>query len=262
MKRFFAVFLVCILALGVGANVCARGNVLDIIEGRQNLLLFATVEDFSDGTVLLDPYGVMTSSGWKKMLDDEQILVDTFYYTYCPEHSDMPEKPVKGDNIVISLNRNGSRYVLANGAYKVSSLDYKLLTIHVSEKTKGQDCLENIVMLVEYIHSNGEVYKFNEEDGVITAEIEGNSVQIYPTDKIMNYVSFVNSMGEVVEAIKTKDVIEGGTLDENAYDVNVIINDNRWLLAIGVILLGLLIGGIFAYKSAIKEVVIKRKRGR
>lgn len=260
MKRFFAVLLVSILVLCAYTNVCARGSVWDIIEGRQDLILFATVEDFSDGAVILDPYGSMTSSGWKRMPNSEQITVDTFYYTYCPDHSDMPTKPVKGDNIVISLNKNGSGYVMANGAYKVSSLDHKLLTIHVSEKAKEQDCLADIVVLVKYLHSNGEIKKFDNKNGIITAEVDGRTSQVYPTDKIMNYVSFVNSRGEVVEAIKTKDVIEGGTLAENAYDTK-ITNDNRWIFAAVVLILGLIAGGVFAYRNSIRDIVIKKKRG-
>ena len=53
-------------------------------------------------------------------------------------------------------------------------------------------------MVSFYLHSNGEIKKFKYKDGILTVDEEGGNEQLYPTDKITNYVSFVNNKGEVV----------------------------------------------------------------
>lgn len=257
MKKFFAVLLICVLVNGMCISVYADADAWDIIAGKQDILLFATVEGFDNGKIVLDPYGIMTPDGWEKY-NSGYITVDSFLYFTGPNS---PTKPLKGENVIISLNKSDSGYKMANGAYRVQDLDYKLLRVYVSENVDNQEWIAQIIALVKYLHSNGTVKDFSYKDGILTSTINGNTEQLYPTDAIFNYIRFINSKGEFVDSIVTKDIIKGGNLDENAYVVNKAA-DIRWMFALGIIFIGIIVGGFFAYKSAIKDVVITRRRRR
>lgn len=250
MKKSVITLFVFILLICTCSAALAQGSVSDMIAGDQDMLLLASVEDITDTTIILDPYDIISAEGDDVMpLLDESIVVDKFQYSYCADHSDISLTPVKGNNVFISLNRNGSRYTVAHGAYRVSSLDYRLLTFHVSESMKGSDCLADIVALANFVRSNGNMQDFHFENGTLTAKAGNKTLTLYPTDNITEMISFVNNKGEIVDAMETKDIIiEGESAGVEKKD------DYRWIASCVLILMGVVIGAIVVYNASAGDV--------
>lgn len=256
MKKSAINLLAFILLICVCTVASAKGSVSDMIEGDQDILLLASIEDITDTTIVLDPYDIIGAEEDDTAISlDDNIVVDKFQYSYCEEHSDVSLTPVKGNNVFISINRNGSRYTMAHGAYKVSSLDYRLLTFHASESMKGSDCLADVVALANFVRSDGGMQDFNFENGVLTAKAGSKTLTLYPTDNITEMISFVNNKGEIVDAMETKDVIIEGepvSLERE--------NDYRWIVSYALILIGVVVGAIVVYNAAAGDVMNRSKK--
>ncbi len=255
MKIITKILLVFMLLLCVCPVSFAQGNVSDIMAGNQDHLLLATVVDIDDSSIILAPYHsiyVDAASVGTQSLNDN-ITVRKFRYSYCDDHSDISSSPRVGDNIFISLDKNGSEYTMANGAYKISSVDYKLLTFYAAESMKDRDCLADIVSLAYFVRTDGSMRDFSFENGTLTAYIDSRPLTLYPTENIAEMVTFVNINGQVIDNVKTKDVIIQGEepLEEKA--------DYRWLISYGLILIGVLVGGIVVYNATAKDILDRKK---
>lgn len=256
MKFITKVLLIFMLLMCV-CPVCAQGNISDIIDGNQDHLLLATVVDIDDSSIILAPYHAIYANGAPADSPslNENIAVEKFRYSYCEDHTDISMSPRVGDNIFISLNKNGAKYTMANGAYKISSVDYKLLTFYASESMRESDCLANIVALAYFVRTDGSMRDFRFENGTLTTYIDGRPLTLYPTENIAETITFVNLSGQVIGGAKIKDVIIDG---EKPVEDEI---DYRWLISYGLIFLGVLVGGVVVYNATAKDI-LDRKRDR
>lgn len=256
MKSILSILLAFMLLLCASPAMCAQGNVSDIIGGSQDYLLLATVVDIDGSSIILAPYhSIYTNDDKPTQSLNENITVEKFRYSYCDDHTDISMSPRVGDNIFISLDKNGYKYSMANGAYKISSVDYKLLTFYASESMRESDCLADIVALAYFVRTDGSMRDFRFEKGTLTTYIDERPLTLYPTENIAETISFVNLSGQVIESAKIKDVIkEGEYAVEDEFDC-------RWLIAYGIIFLGVLVGGIVVYNATAKDI-LNRKSNR
>lgn len=244
MKNIFKYLLCFMMLLCLCTSVYAQGDVSGIVSGNQDHLMLATVVDITDTSIILAPHQLIyiDSQDEQSTFLNENISVDKFRYSYCADHSDISTSPRVGDNIFISLDNVGARYVMKNGAYKVSSVDYKMLTFYASESMRGEGCLADIVSLAYFVRTNGAMRRFRFENGVLTADSDGNKLTLYPTENITDTVTFLNIDGKVVDAAETEDVIIHG--EERSQKKNT---DHRWLISYAIIILGVVVGGVVVY---------------
>lgn len=245
MKKIARLMTFLLVFLCFSPVVFADDNVFEIIEGSQDYLVLGTVVDINDTYVVLEHYQTVDAenSALVPLKRNENISIDKFRYSYCDEHSDISVTPRLGDNVFISVNKNGKSYTMANGAYKISSVDYKMLTFFASEDMKNQDCMADIMALAYFVRTNGEKKDFTFENGTLTTFVDSKKLTLYPTENITEMVTFLDDDGNIVEAAVTKDVIiHGDTVQvENG-------SNYRWVLACLVLLFSVVLGGFVTYK--------------
>ena len=245
MKNIAKLLTFLLVFLCFSPIVFADDNVSQIINGSQDYLILGTVVDINNTHVVLEHYQTVGTDGntSRPLKRNENISIDKFRYSYCSEHSDVSVTPRLGDNVFISVNRNGNGYTMANGAYKISSVDYKMLTFFAFESMKNQDCMADVMALAYFVRTNGEKKDFSFENGTLTTMVDGKKLTLYPTENITEMVTFLDNNGNIVEAAVTKDVIIHG-------DTAQVENGNsyRWIFACALILFSVAIGGVITYK--------------
>ncbi len=256
MKKLLKSFLFFVLLVCFAMNVCAQGDVSAILSGEQDYVLLATVVDVNDSSVVLAPYhNIYNGENSGQIPLNNNISVDKFRYSYCSDHSDITATPRVGDNIFVSLDKKGNGYVVTNGAYKTSSVDYKLLTFYASESMKNRDCLAEIVALAYFVRTDGNMREFNFDNGTLTVENDSKILTLYPTEQISDTVTFVDINGKIIDNVKTKDVIT------NEPDNSKKENDFRWVISIFVILMSASAGMLVVYNLNNKESKPKKAKG-
>jgi len=255
VRKIVNFLLVIAVLLCFSTSVCAQGNVSDIINGKQEYLLLATVMDVNNSSVVVAPYyNIYNGDGTKEISLSESIEISKFRYSYCSDHVDISATPRVGDNIFVSLNKSGGGYTVANGAYKTSSVDYKLLTFYASESMKDKDCLAEIVALAYFVRTDGSMRDFRLEDGTLTVENDGKVLTLYPNARINEVITFVNINGQAVDNIKTRDVITDG---EPSVDIP---DDGRWIVAIAFVVISMLIGAVVVYNINTKDIRFRKQK--
>lgn len=245
MKNIAKIMTFLLVFLCFSPIVLAADNVFEIIDGSQDYLILGTVVDINDTYVVLEHYQTVGADedSLTPLKRNENISIDKFRYSYCDEHSDISVTPRLGDNVFISVNRNGKNYTMANGAYKISSVDYKMLTFFVSEDMKNQDCMADIMALAYFVRTNGEKKDFAFENDTLTTIVDGKKITLYPTENITEMVTFLDNEGNIVEAAVTKDVIIHG---DTAHVENG--GNYRWVFACVILLFSVVLGGFVTYK--------------
>lgn len=234
------VFVMC-MCMGVSAQTVADG----IVAGVQDYLVLATISDITDNAITIEPYHSIVRVDDKGQERDavlpvgQSIQVEKFRYSYCIEHAaDSFNTPRLGDNIFISLSRRGNGYAVQNGAFKTNTVDYKILTFLVPADMRDQDCMEDLVALSYFVRTDGKVTAFSFDNGNVRVLKDERELLLYPSDKVKDLITFVTDNGRVVEGNKPKDVI----VDQAVEREKPV--DYRWLLALGILAVGLVAGGI------------------
>ncbi len=250
MKHLSKILSVIIILLCMTIPAIAQGNISGILSGEQDYLILGTVVDITDTSIILDPYHRLhNGNGTKSISLDDNIEISKFRYSYCAEHTDISTTPRVGDNMFVSLNRTSNGYVMANGAYKTTSVSYKLLTFYVPESIKGKSCLAEIVTLSHFVRNNGYSREYEIKDGKPYVTTEGKLLDLSPADTVNKLVTFVGLDSKVPDT-KTKDVIIDGDIDPTS--------DFRWMVAGCIILLSAIAGAFVLYNMNGKDIRIIR----
>ncbi len=245
MRRWMVCAVGLLLYMGMlCTGVSAQTVATEIITGEQDYLLLATISDITDDAIVAAPYySIVRQDENGRDMDEmlptkDAIYIEKFRYSYCMEHADSFNTPKLGDNIFISLSKKGNGYVLKNGAFKTDTVDYKILTFLAPASMEGQDCMDDLAALSYFVRTDGKVRDFSFENGTVKVVKDGRELMLYPSDKLKELVTFVADNGKVSDSSKTKDVI---TDQEVALEKPA---DYRWVLAMGILVLGLILGGI------------------
>ncbi len=229
MKRIL-VLMCIVLALSVCVTAFAEG-VDDMLSGKQDLVILGSVKDIDGELVTVTVDHVLSRPA--NELVGKDINIAKFAYTYCIEHSTSDfRNPIISDNVVISLNKDGDIYTLANSAYKVDSNEYANCRIVVSQTLQEEDCIRDMQRATCYIRADGMVREFDfDSDGRIYA--------VYP-QSADQCVSVVDEDGTEISPGTTSDNIPTATLPQN--EEVPTHNTYRGMLALIIVLLGAVLG--------------------
>ena len=238
MKRNFSRFLICIVfSLFITSNVVYADSVDNFIKGDNDLLVLATITDIVDNSVVIEPF----SCPKNRISDTDTVLPDTvtlskFRYYYCSEHAESFNVPKIGDNIIISLGKNGSSYYLKNGVYKTDTVDIKNIRVLVPTSAKGEDCEGKLVSLSYFLSTGCSYDRFIYQNGMVKVNENNAEVTLYPsvknTEKLITYV------GEDGKELSSKD----GDVITSGINLSLDDNEDMWIYAIITIIVGLIIG--------------------
>lgn len=238
MKK--TLFFSIIFAVALCFNVCAYArNDVSMMKGDQDYLILGSVKDIVGDDVIITVDHVLGQTNSK--LVGKDISVKSFTYSYCELHTNASfNMPVISDNIVISLDLNGNKYVLKNGSYKVDSNDYATCRIisHVGEDAR--ECILELAEITCYIRSDSKVNGFEYDS-------EGNIFAVYPQKPEHCIVSVDNTGNAVANDENNNTMSEPGVVNAHIPQEETVKKDFKWLYAIGIFILGTAGGLLFAY---------------
>lgn len=239
MKRLFAIVFALVVAAQAAFVYADTAD--DILGGKYDSLILGTVKDVGDDYVTVTVDNIVGSDS--DMLKDKDITTDKFTFSYCDKH--VPEefnKPKVGDNIFLSLKKDGDGYGVTC-AYKIDSSEQKNCSTLVYQDMQGEKCFEDAVKIAYFIRSNGKITEFDtaSEDGKIYAVSGGEKVLIYPLPG-NQCVRVINSSGETVDEGGDTDVMPIVSANAPQHDNN----DRRTVISL-VIMCGGVVVGFFAF---------------
>lgn len=231
------------MSLGVFADEADN-----IFEGKQDYLILGTVKDVTDGTAAVTVDNTVGAS--LPSMIGKDIYIEKFSYSYCTDHApDDFNNPKIGDNVFASISKNGETYIVANGAYRVDSIEIKNLSTVVYTGMQGEDCLDSSVKIAYFIRSNGKITEFKKDD-------EGKIYAINNKDKVLVYplagnqcIKFVDESGKFIEDISENDVMPIGPAPVQEDN----IDDKRWIKASVVFAGGAVLGFIVLFAFYAKK---------
>lgn len=212
-----------------------------LFSGKQDYLILGTVKDVGEDLITVTVDNTVGSS--VPSLSGTDISVVKFTYSYCTEHTTSDfNQPKIGDNIFASVNLTGSKYEIQSGAYKVDSSEIKNCSTIVYQDMNNEQCLEDAVKIAYFIRSNGKITQFTtENDGKIYALSEDGKTLIYPLPD-NQCIKFVDDSGKIADIFE-EDVMP--IVSPPAAEAPH--NDNRWIIALGVMLGGGALGFLAFY---------------
>lgn len=184
MVKKSVIILVVALIL-ISTNIYGADIVYRIIHGDQYTLILGTVEQTDENWIVVEIERNLNGKdvgGKIKIFANQKREIEPKFYWY---------EPKEGDYIVISIDKKLSRYVLKFGVFKVSSLDYRTLSIE-----KGLSSPNN-AMLQYYINSGCKENSFYFEKGkVFVRKSDGSETEIYPEamDSFENKINYYESI--------------------------------------------------------------------
>ena len=240
MKKILSfIFIFAVLS---SLSVSYAASPKDIFEGNQEYLILGTVKDIDGDSALVTVDNIIAQGS--PAIKGTDITIENFDYSYCEEHTPSEfNKPKIGDNVFASLNSGKTSYTVAGGAYKVDSSEAKNCSTIVYYDMKREDCLYDAVKISYFIRTNGKITSFESDD-------KGNIYAISNDDKILIYplpgndcIKFVDDEGKIMSDELEEDVmpIVPNTSPEKKAD------DNRYLIAAGIIVIGAVLGFAVSY---------------
>ncbi len=167
MKKVI-LLLICVLIV-FSCSVASADVDKSIINGKQAYLIMGSVKDINNNDIIITVDHVLGVEA--SALVGKDITVSNFVYSYCTYHTPHDfSYPVVSDNVVISVDYDGDKYVIKNGAFKVDSNEYSTCKIISHIEEDNEDCIKALAEITCFIRSNAKVKKFTfEENGSIYA---------------------------------------------------------------------------------------------
>lgn len=185
IKKFLTVFFIIFLVF----NTAYANNAVDtIINNDAQYVILATITNVTDNNFeLTKGYGVKHPE-YANLPDT--FNVTKFKYGYCVEHADNYNNPQMGDNIIVAINYSNGVYNVRSSAFMVDNVSSNA-KVKVPESVKNHQCLNELLALGYYIHSDGERTEYEyADDGLVYAVSEdGEKFEInrYKEDYVVFY---------------------------------------------------------------------------
>ncbi len=254
LKRLFIGIIVCSIILWSIASLAAPSThkcITDIIAGKQDRLVFASVVNVQGNVVTVDVTEEIGSDSniikdGESETDDEPDLppiegeeIDVAGLESYMYFDGYDYHPKKGDNVLLSLTFNGNVYSIKNGAFRVSSAGYDNFAFEVPIEVKETDGAIELTALYKYVSSDGRNADFTIRDSsVYTHDPDGAEIII----KEPVGVSYIDAHGKTVQPHTTTDPGNKWSYTGNSY---------RWVIASFIILIGI-VSGFFVSKLVFK----------
>ncbi len=237
--------LVSSMALSVyGANLSLVEN---IIAGKQDKLIFATIVSIGDRVCNVE---VMEEIGEDGKKDDDDTIAESIvgkkigvegFRTYM-YYEDFDHSPKIGDNVLLSLAKNGNQYRIKNGAFYVSAASHDSFNFIVPDTIDSTRGAMQLTALYRFVGSNGKNADYTIKDLVVyTHDTANNGIEIKITTQ--EGLIFVNEKGET-----TKEAEPGMSSSILGRDAD---SKYTWIIATAIILIGM-VAGLFVSRFFIR----------
>lgn len=244
LKIFLPILILSIILLSVTsfAQVTTHKSVTDIIAGKQDRLVFASVVNVQGNVVTVDvteeigAYSKVDKDGEDDSEDETKLppiegeeidvagLKSYMYFDGYDYH------PKKGDNVLLSLTFNGNVYSVKNGAFRVSSASYDNFVFEVPIEVKETDGAIELTALYKFVSSDGRNADFTVKDSAVyTHDPDGAEIVI----REPSGVSYIDAHGKTVQPHTPADTGNGWSYTMNPY---------KWIVASLLILIGVISG--------------------
>ncbi|MBE7037504.1 MAG: hypothetical protein E7404_01220 [Ruminococcaceae bacterium] len=206
IKKFISVFFVILF---IFSNVYANNAVDTIISDETKYVILATITNVTDNSFeLTRGYGVKYPE-WAIIPDT--FNVNKFKYGYCVEHADNYNNPQMGDNIIVAMEYANGVYNVVSAAFMVDNVSSSA-KVKVPENLKKYKCLNELLALGYYIHSDGErtEYEYTDDEKVYAVGENGEKFEInaHKDDYVVFYDknNALASEGEVTPQKKAENM--------------------------------------------------------
>lgn len=248
-KKTFLIILGIIISFStfftVGASESTQHAIRDIIDNKQNKLVFASIVNVHGDEItayVTEEIGSNTEADAKHdeenmtapSIEGEEIEVEGLKsYMYFDGYDYHPKK---GDNVLLSLTFNGNIYSIKNGAFLVTSASHDNFLFKVPEDIEETDGAIELTALYKFVSSDGRNSDFTIRDSVLyTHDPDGKKV-------IIDEPVGMEYMGE------DGKTIHSGNSDESSD--NGIDDSYKWIIAMVLIIIGV-VSGFFVSKLII-----------
>lgn len=244
-----ACVIIAFITQGLGVLASNLNSVENIIAGKQDKLIFATIVSVGSrvcSVEVMEEVGEDTTADKKGdalQETDTSLLgqkIDVEGLNSYMYYEGFDHNPKIGDNVLLSLTFNGNAYRVKNGAFYVSAASHDTFNFIVPDTIDGTAGAMELTALYRFIGTNGKNADFTIKDSVVyTHDTAKGGVEI----RIENQegLTFVNEKGET-----TKETETGNTQS----DFDAADSPNRWIFACAIIIVGAF-AGLFITKLAI-----------
>lgn len=235
-------FLTVIFIVFIISNTAYAGNSVDsIINTDAPYVILATITNVTDNSIeLTRGYGVKYPESANL---PDTFSVAKFKYGYCVEHADNYNNPQMGDNIIVAVSYSGGAYNVRSSAFMVDNVSSNA-KVKAPESVKNHKCLNELLALGYYIHSDGERTEYEYADDGLVYAVSENGEKFEINRFKEDYVVFYNKSNPAV----SNEKLPGKTGIGDSTNAIIIF------LAIGVVL------GILAIAAT--NILLDRKEGK
>lgn len=239
-----AVLMSFIVPTGVYADESTKRKIENIISGRQDYLVFASLG--SKDSSFFDVQVMNIVGADSEMSDEDKDSlekkfkesisvsgIDTYMY-----FGDDNDKPRTGDNILLSIDyMGGNDYAVRNGVFRVDSVSYDQFRFEVPEAINGTEEMYELGALYTYVYTNGEIKTISiKDDGVY---YKGADDKDFTRQSEGIGVRFLDEFGDPT----------GGSMEKYPELQDPVQNkkssDSKWELVLAILILGLVSGAVF-----------------
>lgn len=250
IKKMLVAFVLVCLILCANISVFSKDIALDVLDGKHDYQIFATISDIDDEYITADFYSTLN-----KTEDDipSSIKIEKFKYTYCSEHSDNFNNPKIGDNIFAVVDKSGENYK-CSVAYKTDTVDTKTLSIYAPSGMADRNCMIDVIAVAYYIRSDGAYPSFVFTDDTLSVVLKDEEVPLYPTDsKTPLAVKYVTGDGKPLNQEEQQDVIAVNPTPNQTMKFYREMLLGRRIVSLGIMFCGVIIGMIVVYLVSAKR---------
>ncbi|MCQ2749437.1 MAG: hypothetical protein MJ246_05645 [Clostridia bacterium] len=173
MKKISTFILSLILVLSLSVCVSASSAVYRFTHNDHDCLIVGTITSIDETKIKADVSSTIVSTEYLNVID-KRIQLNPQKVTIDISNHSFGFELEAGDHIVASLDKTLLDWTIANGIYKVNSLDPSILKIEAEPKTPEMIAIEY------FINSNGSINNFAfEEDKVLFEDGNGDTVEIF-----------------------------------------------------------------------------------
>ena len=205
LKKLLLVFFIFLFVFG---NVYAENAVDTIINSDAPYVILATITNVTDNYFeLTRGYGVKYPEG---AYIPDTFNVAKFKYGYCVEHADNYNNPQMGDNIIVAIEYSNGAYNVVSSAFMVDNVSSNA-KVKAPESVKKHICLNELLALGYYIHSDGERTEYVYSDNDIVYAVGKNGEKFEINSHQDDYVVFYdknNQVGVEGDSNPQKDAVD------------------------------------------------------
>ncbi len=251
IKKFLAIFmtgvftLLCSLSGTVFADNNSQRKIEDIIAGRQDYLVFASLGNKDTSFFDVQVMGVIGNDD--NLTDQEKEDLEKRFeksinisgidsYMYFGENDD---KPRTGDNVLVSMNHTGQdNYIVKNGVFKVDSVSIEQFRFEVPETLDDTAEAKELGALYTYVYTDGDITDIViKDDGVYYRNSDSEK---YKKQAANAGISLLDEFGDPTddETIKYPELQE----DDQSKDGSA---DSKWHIVFVILVVGMALGAMF-----------------